>query len=277
MNLASLWYSHWGYLKLSGTTPVLIGEFGGHSVGSDAEGVWQRSLVTYLQLNGFDYTYWCWNPNSGDTGGVLEDDWTTLNPAKIAVLQAYQWPLLGSPEPAAAAQAIVAAYQPPTLASAPGAARTVPVQPPVPAAQTAPSLAIPSAPSATFAIGGPFDPDPRHALSGERETILRLAQLSELTLDGERAAVGAHAVLADGSEVFLALEGEIDVQRECRRLAGELARLDRQLSGLEAKLANPDFTARAPGEVVAKEREKEKAWRDQRRVLADKLRSLGCS
>jgi endoglucanase len=166
MNLASLWYSHWGYLKLSGTTPVLIGEFGGHSVGSDAEGVWQRSLVTYLQLNGFDHTYWCWNPNSGDIGGVLEDDWTTLNPAKIAVLQAYQWPLLGSPEPAAAAQAIVAAYQPPTLASAPGAAGTVPVQPPVPAAQTAPSLAIPSAPSATFAIGGPFDPDPHHALSG---------------------------------------------------------------------------------------------------------------
>src|SRR6266487_1336811 len=110
----------------------------------------------------------------------------------------------------------------------------------------------------------------RHALSGERETILRLAQLSELAFDGERAAVGAHAVLADGSEVFLALEGEIDVQRECRRLAGELARLDRQLSGLEAKLANQNFIARAPSEVVAKEREKERGWRDQRQALADK-------
>jgi len=28
---------------------------------------------------------------------------------------------------------------------------------------------------------------------------------------------------------------------------------------------------------VAKEREKEKAWRDQRDVLASKLKSLGCS
>ncbi len=117
----------------------------------------------------------------------------------------------------------------------------------------------------------------RHALSGEHETILRLAQLSDLAFDGKRATVGAHAVLADGSEVFVALEGEIDVQRECSRLAGELARLDRQLSGLEAKLANQNFIARAPSEVIAKEREKERGWRDQRQALADKLKSLGCS
>ena len=117
----------------------------------------------------------------------------------------------------------------------------------------------------------------RQALSGERETILRLAQLADLAFDGKRATVGAHAVLVDGSEVFVALEGEIDVQRECSRLAGELARLDRQLSGLEAKLANQDFIARAPSEVVAKEREKERGWRDQRQALADKLKSLGCS
>ena len=117
----------------------------------------------------------------------------------------------------------------------------------------------------------------RQALSGERETILRLAQLADLAFDGKRATVGAHAVLVDGSEVFVALEGEIDVQRECSRLAGELARLDRQLSGLEAKLANQNFIARAPSEVVAKEREKERGWRDQRQALADKLKSLGCS
>jgi len=29
--------------------------------------------------------------------------------------------------------------------------------------------------------------------------------------------------------------------------------------------------------VVAKEREQERAWHDQRQVLADKLKSLGCS
>src|SRR6266581_2080513 len=72
----------------------------------------------------------------------------------------------------------------------------------------------------------------RRALAGERDTILRLAQLSELAFDGARAGVGAHAVLADGSDVFVALEGEIDVQQECRRLSGELTRLDQQLGAL---------------------------------------------
>jgi len=150
LNLSSIWYAHWAYLKMSGVAPVLIGEFGGRSVGDDREGLWQRSLVTYLQLNNFDYTYWCWNPNSGDTGGILNDDWSTLNQAKLAILQAYQWPLLGSPEPADAAQAIVAAYTGPTLS--------------VPGSTVAPPPAVAS--MGTYAIGGPFDPDPAHALLG---------------------------------------------------------------------------------------------------------------
>jgi valyl-tRNA synthetase len=117
----------------------------------------------------------------------------------------------------------------------------------------------------------------RAALDGERDTIVRLAQLAELELDGGLQGAGAHAVLADGSEVFVALSDAIDVQQECRRLSGELTRLDHQLTGLSAKLANQQFIARAPADVVAREREKERAWRDQRQVLADKLKSLGCS
>jgi valyl-tRNA synthetase len=118
----------------------------------------------------------------------------------------------------------------------------------------------------------------RGAFEGERETIVRLGQLEALGFDGRKAArAGAHAVLADGSEVFVALSDAIDVQQECRRLSGELTRLEQQLAGLAAKLTNQQFVARAPAEVVAKEREKERAWHDQRQVLADKLKSLGCS
>ena len=67
LDLGSVWFSHWAYLKFSNTAPVLIGEFGGRSVGEDPEGIWQRTLISYLQLNGFDYTYWSWNPNSFTT------------------------------------------------------------------------------------------------------------------------------------------------------------------------------------------------------------------
>jgi len=112
---------------------------------------------------------------------------------------------------------------------------------------------------------------------GERETIVRLGQLESLALDGGSQGVGAHAVFGDGSEVIVALEGTIDVQQECRRLSDELGRLDQQLTTLAARLTNESFVARAPQDVVAREREKEKAWRDQRTVLAGKLKSLGCS
>jgi valyl-tRNA synthetase len=119
--------------------------------------------------------------------------------------------------------------------------------------------------------------DKAASFEGERDTIVRLAQLDSLSLDGVQQGVGAHAIFGDGSEVVVALEGTIDVQQECRRLSDELGRLDNQLKGLAARLTNESFVSRAPQDVVAKEREKEKAWRDQRDVLAGKLKSLGCS
>jgi endoglucanase len=94
-NLASIWEKHWAYLQLSGQTPVLVGEFGARTVGNDTEGKWLRSLVAFMQIYNFSYTYWAWNPDSGDTGGLLQDDWKTLNQAKMAQLFADQcWPLM---------------------------------------------------------------------------------------------------------------------------------------------------------------------------------------
>ncbi|GAA0741633.1 cellulase family glycosylhydrolase [Dactylosporangium roseum] len=99
-NMPALWDKQFGYLVKQNVAPVLLGEFGGRSVGEkdaqgnkDLEGIWQRSLLAYLKENGFSYTYWSWNPNSGDTGGVLNDDWTTLNEDKVALLKSYQAPL----------------------------------------------------------------------------------------------------------------------------------------------------------------------------------------
>ena len=37
-------------------------------------------------LKSISYTYWCWNPNSGDTGGILKDDWQTVDYNKMSYL-----------------------------------------------------------------------------------------------------------------------------------------------------------------------------------------------
>jgi endoglucanase len=96
-NMPAFWDEHWGFLKKNNTAPVLMGEFGGkESTGKSTEAVWQKSLMQYLKKNGISYTYWSWNPNSGDTGGVLEDDWTTVDPGKKALLSTYLSPLTGA-------------------------------------------------------------------------------------------------------------------------------------------------------------------------------------
>jgi valyl-tRNA synthetase len=112
--------------------------------------------------------------------------------------------------------------------------------------------------------------------ASERETITRLAGLAELSIDGAAAGAGAHAVFGDASEVFVPLEGAIDVAHECRRLGGELERLDKQLAALAARLGSESFVARAPQDVIAREREKQRAWQSQHDVLAEKLKALGC-
>jgi endoglucanase len=98
-NLPSFWDFHWGYLRRQGVAPVLVGEFGGTSVGTDAEGKWQRKLVEYLKANRIHYTYWALNANSADTGGLLGDDWVTVNQDKQALLKTHQGALIANRAP----------------------------------------------------------------------------------------------------------------------------------------------------------------------------------
>ncbi len=88
-NLPAIWDSHWGYLAKQNLGPVVLGEFGGRSVGDDADGVWQRTLMDYVQQNGFGWLSWAFNPDSGDTGGLLSDDWLNVVQAKADLYQGH--------------------------------------------------------------------------------------------------------------------------------------------------------------------------------------------
>jgi endoglucanase len=65
-NLPAIWDARWGYLAKEGIAPVVLGEFGGKSVGQDADGVWQRALMDYAQQNGVGWLNWSFNPDSGE-------------------------------------------------------------------------------------------------------------------------------------------------------------------------------------------------------------------
>lgn len=99
-NLPTVWDKNWGYLFRQGIAPVMLGEFGSKlATASDQQ--WANAMVAYLagDLNGdgksdlaagqqgISWTWWSWNPNSGDTGGILNDDWTTVNTRKFNLLK----------------------------------------------------------------------------------------------------------------------------------------------------------------------------------------------
>ena len=114
------------------------------------------------------------------------------------------------------------------------------------------------------------------ALRREESTVMRLAKLSELSFGEPSERIGGHAVLSDGTPVFVPLGDAIDVQRECGRLGSEVERLDRLVDSQAKKLSNQQFVSRAPAEVVEREREKLTSWSEQRGVLAKKKAMLGC-
>ncbi len=116
----------------------------------------------------------------------------------------------------------------------------------------------------------------RQAFDAELGTIKRLGKIDNLSFESPDDAVGAHAVLPDGTAVFIPLGDAIDIPAECDRLGSEMERLDKQIRAVTAKLANEKFTTRAPVDVVERERQKEQAWREQHDTLAAKRRSLGC-
>jgi endoglucanase len=91
-NLAGEWDQHWGYIARSNIAPVVLGEFGGWSFGNDADGQWQTSLLQYIAANHLGAFVWSLNP-SWDTGGILNDDWKTVDAVKQ---QAYR-PILAPP------------------------------------------------------------------------------------------------------------------------------------------------------------------------------------
>jgi endoglucanase len=93
-NLPGVWRDTWGYLAEDGTAPVLVGEFG-TKLESESDQQWLQSLADYIGANGLSFTFWSLNPNSGDTGGILEDDWQTVREDKMAVLS----PIMAPPLP----------------------------------------------------------------------------------------------------------------------------------------------------------------------------------
>ena len=87
---ADCWEPNWLYIALQDIAPVLVGEWGGKMDGGDNQ-KWMGFLANTLAQYDLHHTFWCVNPNSGDTGGILLDDWQTVDTAKYNLIEPTLW------------------------------------------------------------------------------------------------------------------------------------------------------------------------------------------
>ncbi len=88
--LDDYWYDTWSYIVEEDIAPLLIGEWGGHMDG-DKNQKWMELLRDYMIDNHISHTFWCLNPNSGDTGGLIGVDFKTWDDEKYGLFEPSLW------------------------------------------------------------------------------------------------------------------------------------------------------------------------------------------
>ncbi|NMB02285.1 MAG: valine--tRNA ligase [Firmicutes bacterium] len=106
------------------------------------------------------------------------------------------------------------------------------------------------------------DPDLLEQLLPSEGEIMNLAGLEKLVLEepGQRPEKALSAVV-EGVNIFLPLANMVDLEEEVARIKKELEQAQRELERAESKLKNEGFIAKAPQEVVEKEREKVESYK----------------
>ncbi|HYE75774.1 MAG TPA: valine--tRNA ligase, partial [Blastocatellia bacterium] len=108
------------------------------------------------------------------------------------------------------------------------------------------------------------DESSRAVISAMADQIKLLARLEKLeTVSEVTLTHGAARDVIGGIEIAVPLEGLIDFEKEKTRLQGTLAKLSKELEGIEKRLGNQDFVKRAAPEVVAETQSRANELRDQ--------------
>jgi len=107
------------------------------------------------------------------------------------------------------------------------------------------------------------------------EYIKKLGKVEELKIDKKlvKPKASVSAVITD-CEIYIPLEGLIDLDVERQRLQKEITRLEGSLAGIEKKLSNEKFVNGAPADVVEKERTKQRDWQENLGKLKEILENL---
>lgn len=83
------WNDNWLYIQEEDIAPLLIGEWGGFM--KDPNLKWMTCMRDLIKEYHLNHTFWCYNANSGDTGGLVLDDFTTWDTEKYNFVKEVLW------------------------------------------------------------------------------------------------------------------------------------------------------------------------------------------
>ena len=112
----------------------------------------------------------------------------------------------------------------------------------------------------------------RDILDNHQSMICTLAGLQSLAIhEAFQKPQGAVAAVIDGAEIFLPLAGLIDFAEEKGRLAKEMQKVLDDLAFINKKLSNRDFLARAPQEIIEKEKARAQGLKEKETRLRENI------
>lgn len=112
-------------------------------------------------------------------------------------------------------------------------------------------------------------------LERARDYIVRFGNPDTLTIDAElEAPEKSISHVLSGAEIFLPLEGLINVDEEIERLQREKDKLDKEVERVTKKLNNEGFVSKAPAHVVEEEKEKQKDYEQKREKVTARMEEL---
>ena len=120
------------------------------------------------------------------------------------------------------------------------------------------------------------DENLRSVFAENKGYLTTLAATDPVTIlpAGTEKPDNALTAVINGAEVYLPLKGLIDIEKETVRLNKELETLDKEIKRAAGKLNNAGFTAKAPADVIAKEKEKLQGYEDKKKAVEERLSYL---
>ena len=83
------WHDYWLYIAEDDIAPIFVGEWGGFMEGDNLK--WMEYFRQLIAERHLHHTFWCFNANSGDTGGLVKDDFKTWDEEKYNFVKEVLW------------------------------------------------------------------------------------------------------------------------------------------------------------------------------------------